>query len=176
MIAATTSAEGLGTGAISYFQQLQGTGSVAALSGSQGAGGPDQSSASTSPLGQLLSNLQQLQSQDPTKFQQVVSTISAQLQTAAQQQGQTPLGTFLSNLASKFQSVASGGSLSQLQPHHRGHGHHHAYAQTQDAPTSASAQALLGGASPGFSQTTANASLQQLFTSLATEVSQALAG
>jgi hypothetical protein len=82
-------------------------GSSAAVSGD---------SASISGPGKLLSEPQQLQQKDPTKFQEVVSQIATQLQSAAQQAGQGPQADFLSSLAQKLQNVASTGDLSQLQP------------------------------------------------------------
>jgi hypothetical protein len=52
--------------------------------------------------------LQQLQTHNPAEFQQVVSQIASQLQSAAKPtQGQQ--SNFLSNLATKFQNVANGG-------------------------------------------------------------------
>ena len=65
--------------------------------------------------------LQQLQSQNPTQFKQLVSNIANQLQ-AASQQATGNQATFLSNLASKFQTAAQTGNLASLQP--GGHGHH----------------------------------------------------
>ena len=67
-------------------------------------------------LWQLLSNLQQLQTQSPVQFQQVVGQIASRLQSAAQQQGHASAGALLLDLAAKFQNIAGGGPLSQLQP------------------------------------------------------------
>jgi hypothetical protein len=150
-----------------YLQSLQPTTSITqSLFGDNDAGSITATpsagvSTSISPMGQLLSNLQELQAQDPTKFQQVVGQIANQLQTAAQQQGATGTGNFLTQLSAKFQSVADGGDLSQLQPHHHGHHGHHTYDSNGQAVNSASA-------------TNNASSVQQLFANIASEVSQAL--
>ncbi len=84
----------------------------------------DQTSTAISPVGQLYSNLQQLQAKNAAKFRQVLSTIAGQLQTAAQQQTSPANSQFLSDLAKRVENVANGGDLSQLQPqHHAHHGH-----------------------------------------------------
>jgi hypothetical protein len=177
-----TGAEGLGSAAGAYFAQLsqsvtspKGVGSLsggegaASLSGGEGAGG--QSSASISAPGQLLSELQQLQAQDPTKFTQVVGQIASQLQTAAQQ-SQGGQADFLSNVAQQFQSVANGGSLTQLQ----GHNHDHRVPATYASGGSGASQSLAGAAPQGSASTASGSSVQQLFASISSEVSQALAG
>lgn len=134
--------------------------------GVQSVGGD---SAKISGPGQLLSQLQQLQSQDPTKFTQVVSDIATQLQNAAQQ-ATGPQSDFLSNLANRFQTTANTGDLSALQPHH--HGHHHAHATYNQqgqivAPPGAGAPAASNASSTGTD-------LGQLFAKIAKEVSQAV--
>jgi hypothetical protein len=177
-----TGAEGLGSAAGAYFAQLsqsvtslKGVGSLsggegaAGLSGGEGAGG--QSSASISAPGQLLSELQQLQAQDPTKFTQVVGQIASQLQAAAQQ-AQGGLADFLSNVAQQFQSVANGGSLTQLQGNH----HHHRVPATYASGSSGAAQSLAGATPQGTASTASSSSVRQLFASISSEVSQALAG
>lgn len=181
-----TGAEGIGSAASSYFlQSLQSPANVSgSLSGGEGAGsmsggeGAGAVSASISPIGQLLSNLQQLQAQDPTKFQQVVGQIATELQTAAQQQtgnnnsiqqpGQTGTSNFLTQLAASFQSIANGGSLSQLQAQHHGHhGHHHTYDGTgQSVPST--------GSTTSSSNPTSGTSIQQWFANIASQVAQAL--
>ena len=65
---------------------------------------------------QFLSQLQQLQTNDPDKFKQVVTDIANKLGQAAQQLGKSGEGKFLADLAAKFQSVADTGDLSPLQP------------------------------------------------------------
>jgi hypothetical protein len=139
-----------------------------------GVGSGSQSSASISGFGQLLSQLQQLQAKNPAKFQQVMSDIVTKLQTAAQQQGNTPQGQYLSQLASKFEAAAQSGNLSQLQGGHGHHGHHghHTYSANGTSTPSSSGSSSQTGASADASAT----GIQQLFASISAEVSQALAG
>ena len=178
MIGALSSGDSLTSASSALFaQQTQSINALTDLSnttGGQGSGGTTQSSATISGPGQLLSDLQQLQTQDPTQFTQLVSQIASQLQTAAQQtQGQQ--SDFLSNLASKFQSVANGGSLSQLQPQQSGGHHHHHVQQAYSQNSQDQSQGVSGLAQPSDSQSSSNSVLQQLFTSISNEVSQALA-
>jgi hypothetical protein len=91
-----------------------------------------------SPLGELMSKLQQLQQQDPAQFKQVAGQLATSLQQAAQQSGNGNSG-FLSQLASGLQQAAQTGEMPTLQPpnatsnqsasgqavHHHGSGHHH---------------------------------------------------
>lgn len=161
-----TGAEGLGSAVSSCF--LQPTTSVRSSNpltgiagGSGGEGGG--SSATISPVGQLLSDLQQLQTQNPTQFQQVVGQIASQLQSAAQQQGQGGNG-ILSQLADQFRNIANGGSLSQLQPH-RHHGHHGGYNRVGQG---------VSPSSPVSGSTSVGTELAQLFSTIASEVTSAL--
>jgi hypothetical protein len=73
-------------------------------------------SISLSGQGLLISRLQSLQASDPAKFKEVLTQAAGQLQAAARQEGDTPRGQALSELATKFQNVANGGDLSQLKP------------------------------------------------------------
>jgi hypothetical protein len=187
MIGSISGGEGLGNASSLYV--LRGSqpvvGSSAPLSpvGLSGAE-PLQTSASISGAGQLLSNLEQLQTQDPTQFTQVVSQIASQLQTAAQQ-AQGTQSEFLSNLAAQFQSVANGGSLSQLQPQQgqqaqQGdqieHHHHHHAQQAYSQNTQGQSQGVASLAQTSATQSSGSATLQQLFATISSEVSQALAG
>jgi hypothetical protein len=80
---------------------------------SDGSVGPA-ATTQISRQGQLFSQLQQLQTQDPAKFKQVLTDVANQLTTAAQ--GATGKDQqFLSNLADKF-TKAAGGDLTALQP------------------------------------------------------------
>ncbi len=166
MIGATSGVNSIYTA--SQLQSINSLGSSSASSSAAGAGQTGQSSANISPLAQLLSDLQQLQAKSPDQFKQVVTQIASQLQAAAQQQGQTSQGQFLTDLAGKFQNVASTGDLSQLQPHHHHHGHHAHGAYNQ------SGQPVSSTTSNTSSQTGSSTDLQQLFTSLISEVKQAL--
>ena len=129
-------------------------------------------SATISGPGQLLSNLQKLQAQDPAKFKQVVADIANQLQTASQQ-AQGPQSDLLSKLASAFQGVANGGSLSQLQPQQHHHHHHAHRAYSQNSPSST--QGVAGIAAPSSSKSASGSSMQQLFANIFDDVSKALA-
>jgi hypothetical protein len=103
-----------------------------------------------SPAARFLSALQQIQQQDPSRFQQILSQITAQLQTAATNaasQGNSTRADQLNQLATQFQSAASNGQLPSVQTlqqagltgHHGHHGgHHHGGGQTsQTNPLSA---------------------------------------
>jgi hypothetical protein len=87
----------------------------ALLTGSSSSG----DSVQISGPAQLYSQLQQLQSQNPTSFKQVTSEIASQLQAASAQATGGEAG-FLANLASKFQTAANTGSASPLQPSQAG--------------------------------------------------------
>ena len=152
MIGSLTGGQGIGNAASLAFAQQGSTVALAGLasfSGGEGAGGLSggeggQSSASISGPGQLVSELQQLQQQNPTEFQQIVSQIAKQLESAAQQAGQGQQGTLLSDLAQKFQNVANGGDLSQLLPSQPANAVEQTYGQsgsvlTQAASTQTSA-------------------------------------
>lgn len=102
-----------------------------------------------SPAAQFLSMLQQIQQQDPAKFQQIISQITTQLQTAAKNAangGDTSRADQLNQLASQFQSAASNGQLPSVQTlqqaglgghHGHHHGGHHGGHTTQTDPLSA---------------------------------------
>lgn len=171
-----TGAESIGSGAAAYYasraQSVGCSGTSSGTSGSQAAGVEDDSGASTtiSPFAQLLSNLQQLQTQNPTSFTQVVSQIASQLQSAAQQATGNQ-STVLSNLASQFQNVANTGDLSQLQTHHH-HGHH------GGGTYGGNGQPTSNGSTSTSSTTSGSGSLQQtlaqLFSDFSVEVDSAL--
>lgn len=168
-----TGAEGIGSGAAAFFasratltQSLgaarghTGGEGAGGLTGGEGAGHRDADSASISGVGQLLSALQQLRSQSPTKFTQTVSQIASQLQDAAQQQGQTGQGKALSNLAAQFQSAATSGDLSAIQLSH----HQHA----------ASSPTYQSNGQQTNSVGNDKSSWQQIFSSIANEVNAAI--
>lgn len=94
-----------------------------------------------SPAGTFLSNLQQLQQQNPAQFKQVTQNIATQMEQAAQQatqQGNTTQAAALTKLASDFQNASQTGqmpsadtlqadfsALHQAGGGHGHHGHHH---------------------------------------------------
>lgn len=159
---------------------------VASLFGN-GASGSNQSASSltVSPMSTMMSQLQQLQTSNPAQFQQLASTIANQLTTAAQQQGNTQAGQFLSQLASSFQSVANGGSLSNLLPSQasasqtasglqgaiqKAYGHHHHHHGQSGSTSSGQTDS-----STSSTSTTGN-SVQSVMQSIMQEVSQAVSG
>src|ERR1700722_19067859 len=114
----------LGGAANAYLQQSPYATGLSGAPNSSGGASAGQASATISGQGQLLSQLQQLQTQNPAKFKQGAAQIANQLQAAAQQQASSSQSSFLNHLAGEFQNVANGGNLSQLQPnHHAHHGH-----------------------------------------------------
>jgi|GEM_PF-5728780 len=75
--------------------------------------------ANVSGPGKLFSELQQLASQDPTKFKQVASDIASKLKAAAGDSSSTTGSSgnsFLADLASKFETAAQTGDVSSLLP------------------------------------------------------------
>jgi len=170
-----TGAEGLGSAASTYFLQPRQTTSAGSgsLSGGEGArgitggeGGGPSVSTSISPLGQVVSNLQQIQAQNPTQFQQIVGQIATQLQAAAQQQGQSGgSSSFLTALAQNFQNVANGGDISQLEPSQNADHSYYTYDSSgQAVPSTASSTGTTGS----------GMIIQQTIASIATDVAKAL--
>ena len=105
---------------------------------------PQDSTPQISPAASFLSQLQQLQQQDPAEFQQVTSNISNQLRQAAQtatSNGNTTQATQLNKLADQFQSASNGGAIPSLQGggvsghHHHHHGHHSQYGSNSSQGT-----------------------------------------
>ena len=147
----------------------------------------NKSTASISGLGLLFSNLEQLQARNPDQFKQVLSQIIAQLQQAAQAQGQTADGQFLTSLANKLQNVANGGQFAAVQPkvhHHRG-GKIYQIGNAPATPATQSAQLKPSTTQSAQSTTPATktagnapagplADLNDLFESLAEQVGNAL--
>jgi hypothetical protein len=138
-----------------------------------------------SPFAQLVSQLQQLQQSDPTKYQQVTQQIATNLQSAAQTaqaDGNTTVANQLNQLATDFSNASTSGQLPNLQDlaqattghHHHGGGHHHAHAASSDSdssstdPTSASSlsqtlsQLLAGLQTAGTASDTQNSSLDPM--------------
>ena len=111
------------------------TNSLNAVSGQQ----PD--SSGLSPLGQILSTLQQLQQTDPAKYQQVTQQIAANLQTAAQtaqSNGNTTEANQLTQLSTDFTTASQSGQLPNIKDLAQalgagGHHHHHAQAAGTDS-------------------------------------------
>ncbi len=99
-----------------------------------------------SPLGQVLSTLQQLQQSNPTEYQQLTGQIATNLQAAAQtatNDGNTTAANQLNQLAADFTNASNSGQLPNIQDlaqavggaHHH-HGHHHSEASSSDSSDS----------------------------------------
>jgi hypothetical protein len=109
-----------------------------------------------SPFAQMMSELQQLQQSDPSKYSQVTQQIATNLQNAAQtatSQGNTFAASQLNRLSNDFTQASQSGQLPNIQDlaqavgaggHHHGH-HHHVQASSSDAD---------GGSSSGSSSST----------------------
>ena len=104
-----------------------------------------------SPFAQMLSELQQLQQSDPTKYQQVTGQIATNLQSAAstaQANGNTQAATQLNQLATDFSNASQNGQLPNIQDlaqavgggHHH---HHHSHSQATAFQNAASQDASL---------------------------------
>lgn len=79
---------------------------------------PQDGSPQLSPIAQILSQLQQLQQQDPTEYAQLTQQISADLQSAAQTvqtAGNATAAIQLGQLATEFSSASQSGQLPDLQ-------------------------------------------------------------
>ncbi len=149
--------------------QTSGTSSSASTGGLSSGG----DTASISQAGQLLSQLQDLQTSDPTKFTQLMTQEASKLQAAATQAGiNTPQGQILSSMAQKFQSVANGGSLSQLAPvAHHDHHHHHISAGASSAQGTYNQN---GQTSTATSAGSASSSVQQILQGIFSDLQQAV--
>jgi len=110
---------------------------VGLTSGTAGAGSPPQADSSQlSPLGQVLSTLQQLQQSNPGEYKKVTQQIAAGQQTAAQtaqSTGNTIAANELNGLSSDFTNASSTGQLPNIADLAQalsggGHHHHHAHA------------------------------------------------
>jgi hypothetical protein len=123
--------------------------------------------------GQFLSKLQSLKQSDPAKFKNLLTQISNQLSAAAQQAGTgTTQGQFLSDLAARFQNVANGGDLSQLQaPRSAGNRLQQAYGQGEQSSQQILYNALNNQTNGQLSAT--DAAIRKLMQSIAEQVSQA---
>lgn len=117
-----------------------------------------------SPLGAILSSLQQLQQTNPTKYQQVTQQIATNLQAAAataQKAGNTAQANQLNQLASDFADAAKTGQLPNILDlakavgghHHQGH-HAQAASQTQGTSQDSSQSASVTDPNGANSQAT----------------------
>jgi hypothetical protein len=115
---------------------------LSSIGGSTPAQQPD--SSQLSPLGQVLSTLQQLQQSNPTEYKQVTQQIATNLTSAAQTAqsgGNTSAANQLTQLASDFANASTNGQLPNIQDLAQavggGGGHHpHHHAESGSATTS----------------------------------------
>jgi hypothetical protein len=118
-------------------------------------------STSISGLGQLLGSLQQLQTQNPQQFTQIVSQLANELKSAAQE-ASGGASQLLSTLANSFHQASAIGSLPQS-PHRTTETQGY---KSTGQPVSSSA---VSGTAAG-----AGTNLQQLFAKLASQVNATL--
>jgi hypothetical protein len=122
-------------------------------------------SVGVSPFAQLMQQLQQLQTTNPTEFKQVMSDGATQLQAAAAQSTDPSQVAFLNNLAAKFQTAADTGNVSAIQPQgassgtYAPHGHHHHHAASSSSADGSTS-------STGTSSTTTPTDLASLLSQL----------
>jgi hypothetical protein len=164
---------------------LQATSAITQASGTQSTGissgiGGVSDSAAISPLGQFLSNLQQLQQQNPSQLQQILSKTASQISSLATQNGQTGQAKYLNNLANQLQDAAQTGNVSALEPSQGGHHHHHraqaAYGQNNQSQQQSQLGSLLSAGQTATTSTATQNSLSSIFASLTQAVSSALSG
>ena len=123
-------------------------------------GSPDVQGGSSqlSPLAKVLSELQQLQQQNPTEYAQVTGQIATKLQSAAQTaqtDGNSSAAGQLNQLATDFTNASQSGQLPDIQDlaqavgggHHHHHGHHHSSSADSTSGTSDSSSADSSSAS-----------------------------
>ena len=95
-----------------------------------------------SPMAMFLSNLQQMQQQNPDQFKQITANIAAKLQQAAKDalsKGNSAWADQLNQLASQFQNASTTGQMPAVQSlqqagmsgHHHHGGHHHSTQPSQ---------------------------------------------
>ncbi len=105
-----------------------------AAQASQSTGASTSTSTEVSGFASVLNELQQLQQNDPAKFQEVTASVAKTLETDASSASGRQ-AEFLSRMAGKFEQASQTGTMSALQPpsasgHHGGHHHHHSAVQS----------------------------------------------
>jgi phosphopantothenoylcysteine synthetase/decarboxylase len=120
-----------------------------------------------SPFAQIVSQLQQLQQSDPTKYQQVTQQIATNLHSAAQTaqaDGNTTAANQLNQLSTDFSNASASGQLPNILDlaqattghHHHGGGHHHAQAASSDPDSSSTDPTTASSLSQTLSQILGN--------------------
>ncbi|HEX3761988.1 MAG TPA: hypothetical protein VHW23_24980 [Kofleriaceae bacterium] len=131
-ISSTTLSPVTATNAISATAPV-GSAQSSELGGASGAAGTDH--AQLSRMGELMSQLQNLESTNPDQAKQVLSNIASQLSDKAS----STSDPHLQQLSDKFGQAAQTGDLSGLKP--QGHGHHHHHAAASGGASSSDATA-----------------------------------
>jgi len=149
--------------------------------GTQGTGATSPiSTANISQSGQLLSNLQQLQAQNPTEFTSLTGQIATQLQNAAQAQsqaGNNAASQFLMNLSNMFENASTTNSLSQLlaQLQMMSQHHHHNSTYDSNGMTITSTTTTTTTSTTNFlNHFSGGSAIGQMLSTISQEVSQAL--
>jgi hypothetical protein len=107
-------------------------------------------SSAISSFANLMSELQQLQQNDPTKFKAVMADIASTLKTDAQNATGSQASA-LNNLAAKFDQAAQTGQMPNLQPQGQqgagGHHHHHHHVQSYQSQAADGTSSAASGSS-----------------------------
>lgn len=107
-------------------------------------------SSAISSFANLMSELQQLQQNDPTKFKAVMADIASTLKTDAQNATGSHASA-LNNLAAKFDQAAQTGQMPNLQPQGQqgagGHHHHHHHVQSYQSQAADGTSSAASGSS-----------------------------
>ena len=107
-------------------------------------------SSAISSFANLMSELQQLQQNDPTKFKAVMADIASTLKTDAQNATGSQASA-LNNLAAKFDQAAQTVQMPNLQPQGQqgagGHHHHHHHVQSYQSQAADGTSSAASGSS-----------------------------
>lgn len=103
-----------GTGSLVSILKSMST-TATSTSGASSASGSSDSTEISGPA-EFLSKLQQLKTQDPDKFKELLTEMAESLKSAAESATSEQDQKMLASLAEKFTSVANGGDLSELEP------------------------------------------------------------
>ena len=114
------------------------------------------SAAGISGFGQILNQLQNLATSDPTQFKQQTSSIASQLNTMASQSSGFEAQLF-QNLSAQFQQASQTGQVPKLAEHHHGRHQNDSNTVTSNAAAKSSAGSLTSAASASTTQIAQNA-------------------
>jgi len=128
------------------------------------ASGSPSDNGELSPLGQILSQLQQIQQSDPTEYAQLTGQIATNLQNAAQSAtngGNTTAANQLNQLAQDFETASQSGELPNIGDlaHAIGgsglHHHHHAESSNSEDNSTSQVSQLFAPLEPNGSENSA---------------------